>query len=114
MVGGMMGREGLKPPRAALGGSQGVRLNDLPRGSFTINKITWAQVGLVTEPGRYMFKFGWLMITADDLAIWKQFPNAMFTLYSAGTTTQPGGEAEEEFRLGTFELPPENISRSQN
>jgi hypothetical protein len=74
------------------------------RGALAINKITWAQVGLATEAGRYMFKFGWLMITADDLAIWKQFPKAVFTLYSAGTTTQPGGEAEEEFRLGTFEL----------
>jgi hypothetical protein len=51
-----------------------------------------------------MFKFGWLMITADDLAIWKQFPNAMFTLYSAGTATQAGHETDEEFRLGTFEL----------
>jgi hypothetical protein len=63
---------------------------------------------LVTEPGRYLFKFGWLMITADDLAIWKQFPNATFTLYSAGTTRPPGDETEkedgEEFRLGTFEL----------
>src|SRR5258708_11794436 len=38
-------------------------------------------------------------------AIWKQFPNAAFTLYNASTTTQPGGETEEEFRLGTFELP---------
>jgi hypothetical protein len=53
-----------------------------------------------------MFKFGWVTITADDLAIWKQFPNAAFTLYSAGTTTQPGVETgEEEFRLGVFELP---------
>jgi hypothetical protein len=24
-----------------------------------INKMTWAQVGWVTEPGRYIFKFGW-------------------------------------------------------
>jgi hypothetical protein len=28
------------------------------------------------------------MITADDLAIWKQFPKAVFTLYSAGTTPE--------------------------
>jgi hypothetical protein len=86
----------------------------LPRGALAINKITWAQVGLVTEPGRYMFRFGWLMITADDLAIWKQFPNAVFTLYSAGTTTQAGGEkAEEEFRLGTFELPANSSSSGE-
>jgi hypothetical protein len=73
--------------------------------ALAINKITWAQVGLVTEPGRYMFKFGWLVITTDDLAIWNQFPTAAFTLYSAATTTQPGGETEEVLRLGTFELP---------
>ena len=73
--------------------------------ALTVHKVTWTQVGMVTEPGRYMFRFGWLIITADDLAIWKQFPNAAFTLCNAGTTTQPGGETEEEFRLGTFELP---------
>jgi len=76
---------------------------------LAVNKITWAQVGLVTEPGRYMFKFGWLTITAEDLAIWKQFPDAGFTLYSMtiprpadGTETEE--QAGEEFRLGTFEL----------
>ena len=35
-----------------------------------VNKITWAQAGRVTDPGRYMFRFGWLTITADDLAVW--------------------------------------------
>lgn len=74
---------------------------------LAVNKITWAQVGLVTEPGRYMFKFGWLTITADDLAVWKQFPSAVFTLYSTATP-RPADETEEqageEFRLGTFEL----------
>jgi hypothetical protein len=34
-----------------------------------VNKITWAQAGLLTEPGRYMFKFGWLTITAADIAV---------------------------------------------
>jgi hypothetical protein len=38
----------------------------------SVNKITWAQVGRVTEPGRYMFKFGWLTIIAEDLAVWEQ------------------------------------------
>jgi hypothetical protein len=27
-----------------------------------------------------MFKFGWLAIIADDLAIWKQYPSAAFPL----------------------------------
>jgi hypothetical protein len=75
-----------------------------------VNKITWAQVGRVTEPGRYMFKFGWLTITADDLAIWEKYPTAAFTLYSASVTTptktedKTDDEGEDEFRLGTFEL----------
>jgi hypothetical protein len=75
---------------------------------LSVNKITWAQVGRVTEPGRYSFKFGWLTITAKDLAIWEKFPTAAYTLYSTVTATELGDETDEEtgeeFRLGTFEL----------
>jgi hypothetical protein len=76
---------------------------------LVVNKITWAQVGSVIEPGRYMFTFGWLTITADDLAIWVKYPNAAFTLYITAKPPEPSDEAEEvigeeEFRLGTFEL----------
>jgi hypothetical protein len=78
----------------------------LPRSS--VNKIIWAQAGRVTEPGRYLFKFGWLTVTADDLAIWEQYPNAAFTLLR----TTPAEEAEDEFRLGAFELR-ENMSLSE-
>jgi hypothetical protein len=46
-----------------------------------------------------MFKFGWLTITADDLAIWKQYPTTEFAL-----VRMAGTEAGEEFRLGTFDL----------
>jgi hypothetical protein len=74
----------------------------------TVNKIIWAQTGRVTEPGRYMFKFGWLTVSAKDLAIWEQFPNAAFTLLRKA----PAAEAEDEYRLGTFELR-ENISLSK-
>ena len=63
-----------------------------------INKITWQKAGHVTELGRYMFRFGWLTVTADDLAIWRQFPDATFTL------VRTASEAEEEYRLGTCEL----------
>jgi hypothetical protein len=74
-----------------------------------VNKLTWAQVGRVTDPGRYMFKFGWLMITADDLAIWQKYPTAAFTLYSTARTAPETGDQTdkapgEEFCLGTFEL----------
>jgi hypothetical protein len=74
-----------------------------------INKITWAQVGRVTEPGRYIFKFGWLTITAEDLAVWGQHPNAVFTLFRTASVPE---EAGEEFRLGIFELR-EDISISE-
>jgi hypothetical protein len=47
---------------------------------LSVNKVTWEKVGHVTEPGRYMFRFGWLTIAPDDLAVWTQFPDASFTL----------------------------------
>ena len=65
-----------------------------------IKKLTWAQVGRVTEAGRYMFRFGSLTITAEDLWVWENYPTAVFTLIRTG-----GGQTEaDEFRLGTFEL----------
>ena len=72
-----------------------------------VTKITWAQVGRVTDPGRYMFRFGWLTITANDLAIWQAYPNAAFTLIRTVKSPPAEGDekpAGEEFRLGTFEL----------
>jgi hypothetical protein len=65
-----------------------------------VNKITWQRAGLVTEPGRYMFRYGWLTVTAADIAIWQQFPEAAFTLVKM--PSEP--DASEEFHLGTFEL----------
>jgi hypothetical protein len=67
---------------------------------LAVNKVTRQQVGGVTEPGRYMYRFGWLTITAQDLAVWAHFPQAAFTLVGKPVTT----EAEEEFHLGAFEL----------
>ena len=72
-----------------------------------VNKVTWAQVGRVSHPGRYMFKFGWLTITAEDLAVWRAFPNAAFTLVRTTAPAPPETEEQsvgEEYRLGTFEL----------
>jgi hypothetical protein len=69
-----------------------------------VNKVTWQQVGHVTQPGRYMFRFGWLAVTADDLAVWEQFPDASFTLVK--TAGMPSPDEAEEFHLGTFELQP--------
>jgi hypothetical protein len=76
-----------------------------------VNKITWRKAGGVTEPGRYMFTFGWLTVTADDLAIWKMYPDAAFTLVKL-----PGDRCDaldavvaEEFHLGAFELPARSV-----
>ena len=75
-------------------GSRGKRLS--------VNKVSWQQVGHVTEPGRYMFRFGWLTIAAEDLAVWQQFPDAMFALVK--TAAAAATDATEEFHLGAFEL----------
>ena len=48
-----------------------------------------------------MFRFGWLTVAADDLAVWEQFPNAVFALVKKAAAT----DAPEEFHLGAFELP---------
>ena len=69
-----------------------------------VNKISWQKAGGVTEPGR--FTFGWLTVTAEDLAIWKQFPQALFTLVKLPSGTNvDAADAAEEFHLGAFELP---------
>jgi len=68
---------------------------------LSVTKITWQRAGLVTEPGRYMFRFGWLNVTAEDLAIWQQFPDATFTLVQIPALADDA----DEFRLGAFDLP---------
>ena len=45
-----------------------------------------------------MFTFGWVTVTADDLAIWKQFPNASFALVRIASV-----DIEDEYRLGSFD-----------
>jgi len=55
-----------------------------------------------------MFTFGWLTVTAEDLAIWQQYPQAVFTLVKLPAATlgdAEAGEVAEEFHLGAFELP---------
>lgn len=70
-----------------------------------VDKITWDRVGRVTEPGRYMYTFGWLTITADDLDIWKQYPQAAFTLMAQHS--EPDPSTGEEFHLGAFDVAPD-------
>jgi hypothetical protein len=74
---------------------------------LAVDKVTWQKAGRVSEPGRYMFRFGWLTIAAEDLAVWNRFPNAEFALVRRATT-----EGEDEFRLGSFD-PGDNPSRDE-
>lgn len=66
-----------------------------------VTKITWQRAGRVAEPGRYMFRFGWLTVAAEDLAIWQRYPDAIFTLVQMPACA----DGSDEFRLGAFELP---------
>ena len=85
-----------------------------------VNKITWQKAGRVTEPGRYMFTFGWLTVAPEDIAVWEQFPDASFTLVKTAAapapvtdaSQEPGVEPGEEFRLGAFDLG-DHLSRSE-
>jgi hypothetical protein len=67
-----------------------------------VTKITWQKAGRVAEPGRYMFRFGWLTVAAEDIAVWERFPDAAFTLVKMPAHAD---DTEEEFHLGAFELP---------
>lgn len=86
-----------------------------------INKITWQQVGHVMEPGRYMFRFGWLTVTPDDLLIWAEYPDAVFTLVRSSTPVAAETEDTEtpfvetdEFHLGAFQLHANEAFREQH
>jgi hypothetical protein len=55
-----------------------------------------------------MFRFGWLTIAPEDLAIWAQFPDATFTLVQT-LPLAPADDTDEmaetdELHLGAFEL----------
>ena len=75
-----------------------------------VTKITWQKAGLVAEPGRYMFRFGWLTVSTEDLAVWRQFPNAAFTLVQMPQQGGAQGGGGEEYRLGAFELPADSTA----
>ena len=64
-----------------------------------VNKVNWAKIGQVSEPGRYMFRFGYVTITAEDLEVLKQFPHAEFALVAKSSDI-----AGEEFVLGAFDV----------
>jgi hypothetical protein len=72
---------------------------------LAIDKVTWQKAGWVSEPGRYMFRFGWLTVAAEDLAVWNRFPNAAFALVRTATAAD-----EDEFCLGAFDVSGEDHS----
>jgi hypothetical protein len=83
---------------------------------ITWQKINWQKAGRVTEPGRYMFRFGWLTVTAEDIAVWRRYPDARFTMLQIPKSSIPKASEEsaedataklDEYHLGTFELPSE-------
>jgi hypothetical protein len=55
-----------------------------------------------------MFRFGWLTVTAEDLAVWEKLPSAAFSLVRTAAATDAG----DEFRLGAFEVR-ENLSLNE-
>ncbi|WP_315756716.1 MULTISPECIES: hypothetical protein [unclassified Bradyrhizobium] len=67
-----------------------------------VNKIDWNKADRITEPGRYMLAFGWLTVTADDIAIWQRYPGAAFTLVEGPSLFDAPDDTE--YHLGTFEL----------
>jgi hypothetical protein len=98
-------RTGMTPEVPVWPLDSGYRLQGKKR---LVDKVTWQQAGRVTEPGRYMFRFGWLTVTAEDLAVWEKLPNAAFSLVRTTAATDAG----DEFRLGAFELR-EDLSLSE-
>jgi hypothetical protein len=66
---------------------------------MSVNKVTWGKVGLVSEPGRYMFRHGFVTVTSKDLDVWKQFPRAEFALLNHGSDS-----GCNEFELGAFDV----------
>lgn len=80
-----------------------ITVDKLTVDKITVDKITWDRVGRVTEPGRYIYTFGWLTITAGDLDIWKKYPQAAFTLLAHPSDETIAGE----FHLGAFDVAPD-------
>ena len=58
-----------------------------------------------------MFRFGWLTISAEDVAVWQQFPDATFALVKTAAAAATG--ETEEFHLGAFELRETPVSREK-
>ena len=63
--------------------------------------ITWQDLGRPEQPGNYQFADGMVSVRADDIAVWQQHPDAMFTVVAL---PRPG-----HYGLGAYELPVEDV-----
>ncbi|MBR1126697.1 hypothetical protein [Bradyrhizobium iriomotense] len=71
----------------------------LPLPEDGILRLRFSDVGEPSEPGEHRSHYGLVAITRSDLAVWKAFPDAVFTVI------QPSPYSNATiFRLGTFEV----------
>ncbi|MGY8637434.1 hypothetical protein RAD15_33690 [Bradyrhizobium sp. 14AA] len=64
-----------------------------------IPRLGFSHVGEPSEPGVHRSHYGLVDISRDDLAVWKAFPDAIFTVI------QPSPYSDVMIsRLGTFEV----------
>jgi hypothetical protein len=62
-------------------------------------KLSWADVGMATEPGQYKSRYGLVEVSAAEVRIWRQHPTAAFVVM------QPSPYSGEMVsRLGSFDL----------
>ena len=64
-------------------------------------KISWTDLEFVDTPGEFPFLDGTITIRQRYIDIWKERPDAVFTIVSAEPISGP-----KEYALGAYELPP--------
>jgi hypothetical protein len=69
-----------------------------------MNKITWSDIGMATEPGQCQTRLGLVDVTAADIEVWQQFPQATFAIFGQSLHDSP----DTVLHLGAFDiaLPP--------
>jgi hypothetical protein len=74
-----------------------------PRSSVSsdgdIPKLRWDDIGKTTEPGQHKSRYGLIHVRADEIRIWKTYPNAAFAVM------QPSPYSDQNVsRLGSFDV----------
>ncbi|WFU22306.1 hypothetical protein QA649_30045 [Bradyrhizobium sp. CB1717] len=76
-----------------------IHRSQLPLPEDGILRLRFSDVGEPSEPGEHRSHYGLVEVTRSDLAVWKAFPDAVFTVI------QPSPYSNATiFRLGTFEV----------